>query len=61
MKSAVMDVTTVPVDEVTPSKKVIPRVEGVVPEVEKEMIDTTEVQKVRSEISTSATLSCIVV
>ena len=61
MKSALMDVSTVPVDEVTPPKEVIPKVEEVVPEVEKEMIDTTEVQKVRSEISASATLSCIVV
>jgi ribosome-binding protein aMBF1 (putative translation factor) len=61
MKSALMDVSTVPVDEVTPPKEVIPKVEEVVPEVEKEMIDTTEVQKVRSEISTAATLSCIVV
>ena len=60
MKSALMDVSTVPVDEVTPPKEVIPKVEEVVPEVEKEMIDTTEVQKVRSEISTSAHVSSIV-
>lgn len=52
MTSELMDVITIPVDEVSPPKEVVSEVEEIFPEVKKEMIETSEAQKVRSEIST---------
>lgn len=52
MTSELMDVITVPIDEVSPPKEVVSVIEEIVPEVKKEMIETSEAQKVSSEIST---------
>lgn len=52
MTSELMDVITVPIDEVSPPKEVVLVIEEIVPEVKKEMIETSEAQKVSSEIST---------
>lgn len=55
MTSELMDVITIPINEVLPPNEVVPDVEEVIPEVKMETIDTTESLKVCSNISTKAT------